>query len=227
LDLVALDRTKPLTVIRGAAYVRAVLPEPPVRSAPSAPCELHAHAMDNLRFIRETMENAGSFTAVSGWGQAAIGVSALAAAAIASQQTAPGAWLAVWVVEAAVALAIGAFGIVSKARRTGLSFSSAPGRKAAICFAPPLACGGLLTPVIYRSSGTALLPGTWLLLFGVAVVTGGAMSVKIVPLMGLVLMAIGAAALFAPPAWGDAFMAAGFGAVLIGFGVVIARRHGG
>jgi len=130
-------------------------------------------------------------------------------------------------VEAVVALAVGSIWIVRKARRTGLAFNSAPGRKALICFAPPLVCGALLTPALYRASGTALLPGTWLLLFGVAVVTGGAMSVKIVPLMGLILMAFGAAALFGPRAWGDAFMAVGFGLVLIGFGAVIARRHGG
>ena len=223
----ALDRAKPLTVIRGAAYVRAVLPEQPARPVPSPPRDLHAHAMDNLRFIRETMESAGSFTAVSGWGQVTIGLTALVTAAIASRQATAGAWLTTWIVEAAVALAAGSFWIVRKARRTGLSFNSAPGRKAAICFAPPLACGALLTPVLYRTSGVALLPGAWLLLFGVAVVTGGAMSVKIVPLMGLVLMALGAAALFAPQAWGNAFMAVGFGLVLIGFGVVIARRHGG
>lgn len=223
----ALDRAKPLTVIRGAAYVRSVLPEQPVRSVQAPPRDLHAHAMDNLRFIRETMENAGSFTAVSGWGQVAIGLTALAAAVIASRQATAGAWLATWIVEAGVALGVGSFWIVRKARRTALSFNSAPGRKAAICFAPPLVCGALLTPALYNSGGRALLPGTWLLLFGVAVVTGGAMSVKIVPLMGFVVMAIGAAALFTPPAWGDAFMAAGFGLVLIGFGVVIARRHGG
>lgn len=183
--------------------------------------------MDNLRFIRETMENAGSFTAVSGWGQVAIGVTALAAAAIASRQSTPGAWLATWIVEAVVAVAVGSFWIVRKARATGISLNSGPGRKAAICFSPPLAGGAILTPFLYRSGGVALLPGMWLLLFGIAVVTGGALSVKIVPLMGLVLMALGAAALLAPPSWGDAIMAAGFGLVLIGFGVIIARRHGG
>src|SRR5262245_27001558 len=121
----ALDRAKPLTVIRGPAYGRAVLPEPPVRPAPE-PRDIHAHAMDNLRFIRETMENAGSFTAVSGWGQISIGVTALGAAALASRQATDAAWLAVWIVEAAVALAVGSFWIVRKARLTGLSFNSAP-----------------------------------------------------------------------------------------------------
>jgi hypothetical protein len=173
------------------------------------------------------MENAGSFTAVSGWGQVAIGATALAASAVASLQTTRAAWLATWIVEAMVALAVGSFWIARKARRTGISFSSAPGRKAAICFAPPLACGALLTPALYRAGQVSLLPGTWLLLFGVAVVTGGAMSVKIVPLMGLVLMAIGTAALFGPGRLGRSLHGRGFGLVLIGFGAVIARKHGG
>ena len=183
--------------------------------------------MDNLRFIRETMENAGSFTAVSGWGQVAIGVTAITAAGIASRQATPGAWLVTWMIEAAVALAVGSFWIVRKARATGLVLNSGPGRKAAICFSPPLLAGAILTPLLDRASLAALLPGLWLLLFGTAVVTGGALSVKIVPVMGIVFMALGAAALFAPPGWGDVFMAAGFGIVLIGFGVVIARKHGG
>jgi hypothetical protein len=67
----------------------------------------------------------------------------------------------------------------------------------------------------------------WLLLYGTAIVTGGAFSVRVVPLMGLCLMALGAVALFLPAGWGDVLMAGGFGAVQIGFGIWIARHHGG
>jgi hypothetical protein len=71
------------------------------------------------------------------------------------------------------------------------------------------------------------LPGAWLLLYGTGVVTGGAYSVRSVPLMGAAFMVVGALALFAPPAWGDAFMALGFGVLHIVFGVIIWRKHGG
>jgi hypothetical protein len=67
----------------------------------------------------------------------------------------------------------------------------------------------------------------WLLLYGTAVVTGGAFSVRAVPIMGLCLMLLGAVALFLPRAMGDLFMAFGFGFVQIGFGIWIAKRHGG
>jgi len=71
------------------------------------------------------------------------------------------------------------------------------------------------------------LPGVWLLLYGTAIVTGGAFSVRAVPIMGLCLMALGGFALFAPGSLGNIFMAAGFGLVHIAFGFWIALRYGG
>ena len=60
-----------------------------------------------------------------------------------------------------------------------------------------------------------------------AVVTGGAFSVRVVPIMGLCMMVTGAVALLAPAAWGNIFMAVGFGGLQIVFGSLIAHRHGG
>jgi len=173
------------------------------------------------------MESAAEFTAVPGWGGVAMGITALVAAFAAARQSSPRAWLAVWLVEAFVAVAIAAPAAATKAHRANSALFSGPGRKFLFSFAPPIIVGGLLTFALFAAGASAALPGVWLLLYGTAIVTGGAFSVRIVPVMGFCLMSLGAAALLAPAAWGDRLMAVGFGVLQIGFGIWIARHHGG
>lgn len=199
----------------------------PLRASRPAPIPIDARAADHLRYIRETMENAAEFTAVPGWGGVAIGLTALAAAYLASRQGSPRAWLAVWLAEAFVAVAIAAPAAATKARRVNSRLFSGPGRRFALSFVPPIIVGGLLTFALFNLGVWSTLPGVWLLLYGTAIVTGGAFSVRAVPIMGICLMALGAAALLAPAAWGNLFMAAGFGFVHVVFGVWIALRYGG
>jgi hypothetical protein len=202
------------------------LPEP-LRSASRAPIPIDARAADHLRYIRETMERAAEFTAVPGWGGVAMGVTALVAAYFASRQVTAERWLSIWLIEAFVAVAIAAPAAATKAHRANAKLLSGPGRKFLLSFAPPIVVGGLLTYALSHAGLHALLPGVWLLLYGTAIVTAGAFSVRVVPIMGLCLMLLGAAALFVPRGMGDLFMAFGFGLVQIGFGVWIARRYGG
>lgn len=188
---------------------------------------LHDRAMDNLRFIRETMERSASFTAVSGWAGVAMGVVALAAAWIARAQEAPERWMTTWLSAAAISLALAIVGMTLKSRAAGMPLLSGPGRKFASSFSPPIVVGGLLTVALYMHGQADLLPAVWLLLYGTAVVTGGAHSVRIIPFTGIAFIAVGAVALMASPAWGDAFMALGFGGLHLLSGFLIARRHGG
>lgn len=198
-----------------------------VRRPHSRSRPMPAGAIDDLRFIRETMERSSSFTAVPGWGQVAMGVIAILAAYIASRQTSSSAWLKIWLAAAASAVAIAVPAIWMKAQRSGLALTSGPGRKFATSFLPSMAVGALLTAVLYRSGVVSVLPGMWLLLYGAGVITGGAFSVAIVPVMGGCFMFAGVLALLAPATWGNLLLAAAFGGLHIIFGFLIARRYGG
>jgi hypothetical protein len=191
------------------------------------PPALHTRAMDNLQFIRETMERATAFTAISGWGLVVIGVTALTAGFVAGQQKSFKNWLTIWLAEALVALLIAGWSMDRKARATKTPLLSGPGRKVVFSLSPPLLAGAILSFVLYRAGSTNAIPGLWLLLYGTGVVTGGMFSVSVVPMMGLGFMALGAATLFAPAVFANSFMAAGFGGLHIVFGVIIARRYGG
>jgi hypothetical protein len=191
------------------------------------PPALHERAMSNIQFIRETMERATLFTAVPGWGGAAMGVVALGTATIAGFQTKTPYWLATWLVGALVSIGVGGFALWRKARNLNHALFSGSGRRFLLSFSPPIVVGALLTVVLYRHRAADLLPGTWLLLYGTGVMGGGAFSVRAVPLMGLLFTALGSVAIFLPLTVGNWFMAAGFGVLHIVFGIVIARRHGG
>jgi len=207
-------------------------PPAPSQGTPGAP-DAHAQALDDLRYIRRTMEGAASFTALSGWGVVAIGVTAFPAAwaaAMAQRVDTGGSrriWMLVWLLEAILGLVIGAATTARKARKAQQPLFGRPGRKFALTFATPMAAGAILTVPLYYGGNAAILPGVWLLLYGTAFATAGAFSVSTVPVMGLCFMVAGTAALAAPAALGNIFMAAGFGALHVVFGALIARKHGG
>ena len=202
-------------------------PVPLIHESQPEPPALHDRAMDNLRYIRETMELATAFTGISGWGEIAIGVTALIASAIAAQQATFNAWLAVWIAEGLISLLIAGWSMDRKTRAIKMPLGSGPGRKAVFSLTPPMLAGGLLTIVLVQAGLTNAIPGVWLLLYGTGVITGGMYSVTVVPIMGICLMVLGALALFSPPAFANWFMAAGFGGLHVVFGAIIVRKYGG
>ena len=185
------------------------------------------HAADQLAFIRDTMVRAGRFTSVSGAGTILTGVLVTIAAILTPYAGAPEQRLALWLVTALVAVPLSLIAIARKANRSGQSLRTGPARTFALAFVPALVAGALLTIALVRASAWDLLPGAWLTCYGAAIVSGGAFSVRAVPVLGALIIALGAAALFLPAITHAWLLGAGFGALHLGFGIFIARYHGG
>ncbi len=188
---------------------------------------LHGRAMDNLQFIRETMERSTSFTAVPGYGGVFMGLTAIAAAVIANNQGLIKDWATVWLVEGFLAFAIGLFAMWQKSKVAGVALTSAPAKKFAMSFLPPLICGVIITLGLWRFGHFEMMIPVWISLYGAAVASGGAFSVRAVPIMGWCFIALGTTAFFLPANYGNMLMAASFGVLHIVFGLIIARKFGG
>jgi hypothetical protein len=188
---------------------------------------LSDHASENLRFIREAMESSRELTSVPGWGGVGMGVVGVLVAAVAQWMREPLAEIQVWLGGAAVALALGGWALVRKARRQGVDLRRGLGRRFLLGLLPPMVAALVLTPALWMAGATNLVPPAWLLLYGAGVVTGGAFSVRAVPVMGSCFMALGALAVLAPASWANACLGLGFGGLHLAFGAYIARRHGG
>ena len=202
--------------------------DPVSRSAPERqPAQAEPEAEAQLRFIRDVMARTSTFTAVPGWGAVGMGICALIAAYVAGTSSTREAWLIVWMVVAATAAGLGTAALIIKSKKVTAPLLTGVGRKCLVSFLPPLFVGAMLTVALWRAGEPGLLPGTWMLMYGASVVAGGAYSVKIVPVTGMIFLATGALALFLPPLWGNGLMALSFGGLHIIFGLIIAKYHGG
>jgi uncharacterized membrane protein HdeD (DUF308 family) len=199
------------------------VPASPLKS----PVALADRATESLDFIRSTMERSAAFTALPGRGGMAMGVIGIAAGLLSWNQPAPRTWLLIWVAAAALAATIGFVAMWRKARNAGMPLWSAAGRRFAQAIIPALAAGAALTMAAAVEGREAHLPGTWLLLYGAAVIAAASASVRVLTAFGGALMTLGIAALALPLQWGTLCLAVGFGGLHIVFGFIVARRYGG
>ncbi len=188
---------------------------------------IHGKAASDLAYIRRTMDGSMRFTAVSGWGGIGMAAVAFAAAPLAGARADSAGWLFVWLAAAGAGLIVSVGAVAAKAKRTGQSVAAGAGRRFVFGLGPPLLLGALLTVALWNAGQVALLPPMWLLVYGTALTTAGSYTVAAIPAMGCAFLVLGAAALQAGSAWGDHFMAAGFGGVNLVGGLVVLRRHGG
>ena len=211
---------------------RSPMSLPPVRPKRSLqdrePLAMHERAEADLAFVRAAVERSSQFTAVPGVGGVLMGVSAIIAALIAHQQPSNERWLITWIIDAAVAGVVGGIALVRKARRRQVPLAVGPARRFALGLAPALIAGAALTMGALDARAWQLLPPTWMLCYGVAVLGAGAASAApIVPIVGSVFVVAGVLSIATPHAFADYWMAATFGIAHIVAGVIVARRHGG
>ena len=191
---------------------------------PPRPVAIDDRAAENLQFIRRTMERSAIFTAVPGWGTVGVGLIGFTAATLSGPPAPASGWLRMWIAAAVVAVIVSCIATWLKLRRTDAASGRAL-RNFALGLAPALVAGAVLTYALWQQDLWGLMPGVWLLLYGVGVVTGGAFSVRAVPLMGVCFMVLGCAALGV--GYERELLAFGFGGLHIVFGAVIARNYGG
>jgi hypothetical protein len=191
----------------------------------SEPVRIGDHALENIRYIREAMERAGSFTSIPGWGGVWIGIMALNTALFARKAEGQD-WLVYWLMLVPLAAAIG-FGLMwVKGRRAGVDFTAPAARRFFASYFAPIVAAAILTYVFWRGGFYGAMPAMWLLLYGTSFVSAGAYSINLIRVMGVLFMLLGAAAAMVPAA-GNILMGAGFGGLHLIFGIVIARRYGG
>jgi hypothetical protein len=191
------------------------------------PESVGSHAAENLRFIRSAMERSSTFTAIPGLGGAIMGVIALAAAGVAATQPTSERWLLTWLGAAALAAVVGLIMMARKARVAGATLTGSNARHFALGMAAPFVAGAAITYELWVVRNFTVMAPAWLLLYGAGLLTGGQFSVPVVRGIGLCFMVIGIAAILTPPAWGNWWLAIGFGGLQIAFGIYIARYHGG
>jgi hypothetical protein len=199
----------------------------PNRPRRAEPTPIDVGAVENLRYIRSTIEAAHTFTTVPGKGCVAMGITALVAVAIESIEAVAPYWLGVWIAAAIVACCSALWFMEQKARAQGLSLRRAVAKRFFMTLAPAFIAGAILTAALVGSVDRELITGTWLLLYGTGLAACGLFAIPAVFTAGLAFMGLGTATLWLPPGSSHIVLALGFGGIHLALGATITRHHGG
>ena len=202
-------------------------PRPDRRKWRAEPTPLGTSAAENLRYIRDTIEAARTFTTIPGKGCIAMGIAGIVASGLASYPPLAGHWLPIWLIAAVVSCTVALFFMEVKAHKQGLSLRRTVALRFFLTLAPAFVAGGVLTVALENAVGRDVIAGIWLLLYGVGIAACGVFSIPVVLIAGLGFMGLGTVTLASPPEWAPAMLAVGFGGIHILLGAIIARNHGG
>jgi hypothetical protein len=199
----------------------------PKRPQRIEPTPIDSGALENLRYIRSTIEAAHTFTTVPGKGCIAMGITALVAVGFESIMQLSAHWLSIWVGAAIIACGSALWFMEQKARAQGLSLRRAVAKRFFMTLAPAFIAGAVLTVALVSRVDRELITGMWLLLYGTGLAACGLFAIPAVFTAGLAFMALGIATLWLPPGSAHIVLALGFGGIHLALGTTIVRHHGG
>lgn len=186
---------------------------------------IDSQAVATLRYIRESMDAATS-VAVPGSAGIAMGVVGLLAMVICSAPGLREFWLGIWLASAALGGGLGFALVTRPASLRGLLLYGTPLRKFALCLFPALFGGAVMTGVHWSYGNLHAIPGTWLLMYGCALISASVAATRTIAVMGGAFAALGLVALFLPESLQIYMLGAGFGGLHVLFGLLIGRsRH--
>jgi hypothetical protein len=194
------------------------------------PVSIQTHALGTLAYIRTSIELSSSLV-VPGMAGVFMGCVGIIAAIAAMTPRWASHWLAIWVCAGGAAFLLGGTLMARQAAQTGHARYLGPVRKFLLCLCPALLAGAVLTFVLWRAGMDRLVPGTWLLLYGCAVLSASTVTVantmRLICIMGALFVFLGCVAFAMPPESHSLILGAGFGALHIVFGLLIGRlSHG-
>jgi hypothetical protein len=187
---------------------------------------LDTHAAATLRYIRASIDGAVSVD-VPGSAGIALGAIGIMATALSSLPALHEYWVLIWLIASLAAAGAGSALLLRDSSLRGLRLIGTPIRRFALCLLPSILAGVVLTAVHWSAGNLHAIAGTWLLLYGCALISASTVTTRTISIMGGCFVALGLLALALPDNLQIPMLGAGFGGLHITFGIIIGRLgHG-
>lgn len=206
-------------------------------------------AREHLRVIRQTMERSTKYSTLSGLSGVLIGLVAIVGVVVTNSiiRQAPAFTVrsqaelrslnafqhrqfaelaAIWTTVLVLAIAIDFVANKRRAARVGKTVMSPIGGHIILAALPAFFAGAVITYFFIMHNLAFSVWGVWMLCYGLAICAVGLFSVKPVSVLGAAFVLAGAVTLLLPPSAQLPMMALTFGGFHIGYGILMARRHG-
>ncbi|HTV95321.1 MAG TPA: hypothetical protein VME42_04945 [Steroidobacteraceae bacterium] len=193
---------------------------------PDFPIPIETRALGTLAYIRRSIDASASM-AVPGMAGVVMGAIGMLAAILASMPHWASFWLLIWASAGGIAFLVGGALMAREAAQSGHARYLGPVRKFILCLCPALLAGAVLSVVLWHAHMDGLLPGTWLLLYGCAVLSASTVTVastmRLLCIMGALFVALGSCAFVLPAGSHTAMLGLGFGVLHVVFGLLVGR----